>query len=306
MRALTVLALRSMSREKKWIYRRWRGAVARLAQEAQDVAELVAAHERAPAAVLLFMLKAVFFDFDGTLADDGVTIDQALKAACGVICQRWPALGAAALESTYRQVSDRAWGDYDRYLRPLGSAEAMLASLWRQTLERFGRYDEGVAHAAATTYWQRRLHRCQPYPDVLPFLADLTQRFHVSLLTNGAPSMQRAKVHASGLQAYFRDIFVGGEFDQGKPAPFIFSAALNAANCRPEEAVYIGDSLLHDVVGARKSGLHSVWLNRKRQPRHEVIQAYTEGVQGEALDQLAQPDFEITQLSALPACLDQL
>ena len=248
------------------------------------------------------MLKAVFFDFDGTLADDGATIDQALKAAGGVIGEYWPDLGTAALESTYRQISDRAWGDYDRYLRPLGSAEAMLSSLWQQTLEQLGRDDAGVAHAAATTYWQKRLRNCQPYPDVLPFLADLTLRFHVSLLTNGAPSMQRAKVRASGLQAYFRDIFVGGEFDQGKPAPFIFSAALSAANCRPEEAVYIGDSLLHDVVGARKSGLHSVWLNRKGQPRHAVIQACQAGT----LDQLAQPDFEITGLSALPACLDQL
>ena len=248
------------------------------------------------------MLKAVFFDFDGTLADDGATIDRALKAAFAMICEHWPDLSAAVLESTYRHISDRAWGDYDRYLRPLGSAEAMLTSLWQQTLERFGHDNAEVAHAAATTYWQRRLRNCQPYPDVLPFLAGLTQRFHVSLLTNGAPSMQRAKVRAAGLQEYFRDIFVGGEFDQGKPAPFIFSAALSAANCRPEEAVYIGDSLLHDVVGARKSGLHSVWLNRRRRPKREVLQAY----QADPLDQLAQPDFEITQLSALPACLDQL
>ncbi len=248
------------------------------------------------------MLKAVFFDFDGTLADDGATIDQALKAAFGVICERWPDLGAGSLESTYREISARAWGDYDRYLRPLGAAEVMLTSLWQQTLEEVGHDDANVAHAAAITYWQKRLHNCQPYPDVLPFLADLTQRFHVSLLTNGAPSMQRAKVKAAGLQTYFRDIFVGGEFDQGKPAPFIFSAALDAARCRPKEAVYIGDSLLHDVVGARNSGLHSVWLNRKRRPRHEFLPASP----ADGLDQLAQPDFEISHLSALSACLDQL
>ncbi len=248
------------------------------------------------------MLKAVFFDFDGTLADDGATIDQALQAAFRVIREHWPALSATALASTYREISDRAWGEYDRYLRPLESAEAMLASLWQHTLERFGSADAAVAQAAATTYWQNRLRNCQPYPDVVPVLADLTPRFHVSLLTNGAPSMQRAKVRAAGLQAYFRDIFVGGEFAQGKPAPFIFSAALSAANCRPEEAVYIGDSLRHDIVGARHSGLHSVWLNRKGQSRHEVPHAYT----ADGLEQLAHPDFEIPQLSALPACLDQL
>ena len=257
------------------------------------------------------MLKAVFFDFDGTLADDGAGINQALDAACAIICERWPDLSPAALESAYRQISDRAWGDYDHYLRPVGTPEAMLASLWQQTLEHFSHHDVEVEYNAATTYWQQRLHNCQPYPDVLPLLSDLTQTFHISLLTNGAPGMQRAKVQAAGLQDYFSDIFVGGEFDQGKPAPFIFSAALKAADCQPQEAVYIGDSLLHDVVGARRSGLHSIWLNRKGQRKHEVIQAYTaalqeQRVQTDQLDRFAQPDYEITQLAALPACLEQI
>ena len=273
------------------------------------------------------MLKAVFFDFDGTLADDGATIDQALGTACAVIRGRWPDLNAATIESTYRQISDRAWGDYDHYLRPLVSPEAMLASLWQQTLERFFCHDEEVEREAASVYWQQRLHTCQPYPDVLPLLAELARTFHLSLLTNGAPAMQRAKVKAAGLQDYFHDIFVGGEFDQGKPAPFIFSAALKAAHCRPQEAVYIGDSLLHDIVGARTSGLHSVWLNRKGQCKQAVIQAYmqrgkpntagayhqqvetahvAEHAEAVELAKLAQPDFEITSLTALSACLEQL
>lgn len=263
------------------------------------------------------MLKAVFFDFDGTLCDDGATIDHALEEASRAVCECRPDIGRAALGSAYREISERAWTDYDRYLRPLVSPEAMLASLWEQTLALFGCHDTIMAHTAATTYWRHRLNNCRPFPDVLPFLSDVCQSFHTSLLTNGAPSMQRAKVKASGLDTYFNDVFVGGEFEQGKPAPFIFSAALNAAGCRPDQAVHIGDSLLHDVGGARRSGLHSVWLNRRRLQRDALRAAYSRNVSAVATPtdcrmsffeytELARPDFEIVSLDGLPACLERI
>lgn len=257
------------------------------------------------------MLKAVFFDFDGTLCDDGATIDSALEAAGAAVRRRRPDIEPAVLETAYRGVSDRAWTDYDRHLRPLGSPETMLRSLWRQTLAEFDCHDADVADAAATTYWGHRLDNCRPFADVLPLLPEVSRAFHASLLTNGAPAMQRAKVRASGLATYFRDVFVGGEFAQGKPAPFIFSAALKAAGCQPNEAVYVGDSLVHDVVGARCSGLHSVWLNRRGLQRTAVLAAHTNAaqtssVQQAEMDQFARPDFEITGLAGLPACLERI
>ncbi len=48
------------------------------------------------------MLQAIFFDLDGTLADDGDTIAEALAEACAVVCQRWPELDAKELAVAYR------------------------------------------------------------------------------------------------------------------------------------------------------------------------------------------------------------
>lgn len=257
------------------------------------------------------MLKAVFFDFDGTLCDDGATIDSALEAAGTAVRRSRPDIEPAVLEAAYREVSDRAWTDYDRHLRPLGSPEAMLRSLWRRTLAEFDCHDADVADAAATTYWRYRLDNCRSFADVLPLLSEVGRTFHTSLLTNGASAMQRAKVQASGLAGYFRDVFVGGEFSQGKPAPFIFTAALDAAGCRSDEAVYVGDSILHDVVGARRSGLHSVWLNRRGLQRHAVLAVYANDTRAPTstqaeLERLARPDFEIAGLDGLPACLERI
>ena len=236
------------------------------------------------------MLQAIFFDLDGTLADDGDTIVAALTQACAVLCRRWPELEVKELAVVYRQVSDTAWEDYDRHLRHLSSPEAMLGSVWSQTLARWDLHDPAVVQEAVETYWHHRLRNCRPYPDAIPMLQQLAGRFHLSLLTNGAPAMQRAKFTAAGLAPFFHQVFVGGEFVRGKPDPAIFRAALETAGCRPDQAVHIGDSLAHDIAGARGVGIHSVWLNRR----------------GFKPAGLHLPTFEITDLASLVECLKRI
>lgn len=236
-------------------------------------------------------VKAIFFDFDGTLAEDGDSISDALTKACDIVCRRWPELSSRELTAAYRQVSDTAWGDYDQHLRHLSSPEAMLATVWNHTLGRWRLSDPAVEQEAAETYWQHRLRTCQAYPDAVSVLQQLAGRFHLSVLTNGAPAMQRAKLAATGLVPFFHQVFVGGEFARGKPAPAIFRAALEAADCRPDEAVHIGDSLLHDIAGAQGVGIHSIWLNRR-------------GFEFAGLERT--PDFEIPSLADLLACLKQI
>lgn len=237
------------------------------------------------------MLKAIFFDLDGTLAEDGDSIIGALHQACQVVCDRWTAIPPGELIRVYRQLSDVAWGDYDRHLRHLSTPEAMLAAVWRQTLAHWRLHDPSVEDEAARTYWRHRLQSCRPYADVLPVLRHLGDRFHLSVLTNGAPTMQRAKLHAAGLVPFFHQVLVGGECVRGKPDPAIFRAALAGAGCRSEQAVHIGDSLFHDIGGARNVGIHSVWLNRR-----EAVPAAADPT----------PDFSITGLDQLADCLEQL
>jgi 2-haloalkanoic acid dehalogenase type II len=236
------------------------------------------------------MLKAIFFDLDGTLADDGDSISEALDQACAVIRRRWPELAATELAVAYRQVSDSAWGDYDRHLRHLSSPEAMLAAVWNQTLAPRGLHDPAVEQEAAETYWHHRLRTCQAYADAVPVLQHLAARFHLSVLTNGAPAMQRAKLAATGLSPFFQQVFVGGEFAHGKPDQAIFRAALQAAGCRPDQAMHVGDSLAHDIAGAQGVGIHSVWLNRR-------------GLDPAGLNP---PTFEIPGLASLVECLKRI
>ena len=241
------------------------------------------------------MLRTVFFDLDGTLADDGDSITAALTEACRVVCNRWPELNATELAILYRQFSDTAWGDFDRHLRHLSSPEAMLAAVWTQTLVSKGVSDSLVGQEAAEAYWQYRLRHCRPYDDALSLLQNLANRYPLCVLTNGAPAMQRAKLTAAQLEPFFQHVFVGGEFARGKPDPLIFRAALEAVGCQPFQSVHVGDSLAHDIAGARGIGIHSVWINRKRLTQADL-----------ANERSSRPDFEISTLSTLSDCLDQI
>jgi len=51
-----------------------------------------------------------------------------------------------------------------------------------------------------------------------------------------------------------------------KPHPSIFQAALRLMQVKPEEAVMVGDSFSHDIVGARQAGMRGILLARRELP----------------------------------------
>ncbi len=74
-----------------------------------------------------------------------------------------------------------------------------------------------------------------------------------------------------------------------KPHPSIFEAALKQVDVRAEESVMVGDSLSHDIEGARRVGMRGVLVQRS-----EEITAGTDGVP------------VIRDLTELPALLSSL
>jgi putative hydrolase of the HAD superfamily len=66
-----------------------------------------------------------------------------------------------------------------------------------------------------------------------------------------------------------------------KPHPSIFLAALALMRVAPADAVMVGDSLVHDVMGARHVGMRAVLLARGQRtttvvPGESVIRTLTD------------------------------
>jgi putative hydrolase of the HAD superfamily len=78
--------------------------------------------------------------------------------------------------------------------------------------------------------------------------------------------VQRAKLELLGIDRLVDFVLVSEEFGVAKPDPEIFREALRLAGVRPEEAIFVGDSIEFDMVGARAAGIPTVWVNRQQRP----------------------------------------
>ena len=75
-----------------------------------------------------------------------------------------------------------------------------------------------------------------------------------------------------------------------KPHPMMFRRALERLGLEPHDVLHVGDSDVDDVSGAKAAGMRVVWVNRDRRPRRADVPP---------------PDFEIADLTELPALLEK-
>ncbi len=261
------------------------------------------------------MLRAVLFDLDDTLMPDESAADAALVAA-GKLAAEWHRILPSELKDTVRRIARRIWrahpvvaayrGSYDisswealtarfedsddemRQLRAW--APAYRQEVWTSALAEFGVADPLLADLLAATYAAERRARYQPYPDALPVLDRLASKLQLGLVTNGPADLQQDKLECSGLKDRFTAVVISRAVGMMKPDPRIFRLALDRLGVCPAEAVYVGDSLSKDVVGAKTIGMRAVWANYDSCPPRE----------GTA------PDAVISSLPELPVALELL
>jgi len=103
------------------------------------------------------------------------------------------------------------------------------------------------------------------YDDVVPALTALcAQGKRLGVLSNFSPNLEEV-LDALGIHSYFSFFVVSGIVGVEKPAARIFEMMLAAAHASPREVVYIGDSVFHDIEGARAVGLAAILVDRHNQ-----------------------------------------
>ncbi len=83
----------------------------------------------------------------------------------------------------------------------------------------------------------------------------------MAVVTNGSKS-QRDKIEALGASRYFEVVLVSEELGIAKPDPRIFRQALSRLNAAPDRSVFVGDSMEHDIAGARNAGMMTVYIRK--------------------------------------------
>ena len=119
--------------------------------------------------------------------------------------------------------------------------------------------DVSHAEAAYEAFFATR-NQVEFYPDALDALARLSARWPIAALTNGNADLQRIGIHG-----HFRVFVSARDHGQPKPETPIFHATCAHLGLAPAEVLHIGDDPLMDVVGARRAGMPSCWINRRKE-----------------------------------------
>jgi putative hydrolase of the HAD superfamily len=193
------------------------------------------------------MIRAICFDFDGTLAhfagDFFVLIAENAKDL-GVPQQ---------LHTSFAKMV----GDYTRSL-------ATSLEITRQTLS-----DLGLASPEnlellcqqATQRYTASIHLIKGAKELLESLRQ--QDIPLATITNGPTDMQLAAIHKTNIRNYFETILVSGELGIRKPDARIFNLACEQLGVAPEDCLMVGDNLSADIQGARSIGMQAVWMSQE-------------------------------------------
>ena len=110
---------------------------------------------------------------------------------------------------------------------------------------------EKLANLWETTYFHRELR-----PGVHEALEALkTRGYRLGIISNNASLYNVFDVlDAYGIRDYMQDVTVSSVVGYRKPHPGIFRISLCQMQSRPEECVYVGDTISRDIIGAKRFG----------------------------------------------------
>jgi len=203
--------------------------------------------------------RAVFFDVDFTLIHPGPMFQgEGYRDFCaryGVTTD--PALFSAAVAAASSRL-DRTGGIYDPQI---------FIDYTRQIIERMGGSGPGIDQASRDIYdeWAA-CHHFTLYDDVPDVIRELHARgLTIGLISNTQRCLTSFQSHFA-LDGLFAVTVSSAAHGYMKPHPSIFQAALQQAGASVDEAVMVGDSLDHDIEGARRLGMRAILVSRSGIP----------------------------------------
>jgi putative hydrolase of the HAD superfamily len=204
--------------------------------------------------------KAVIFDYIGTLvncrgysmAESEDKLHQALVAE-GFNVDKHRFMGAYNVShQKYRKIR------YEQYREVTNSvwvSEALYTLGYKVTP------DDNRVKAALNVFFQDFIDTLELREGAKKLLQQTRTETKVGLISNFtyAPVIHKS-LRKVGIHDYFNVIVISEEMGWRKPSPKIFERMLSRLQVKAEEAVFVGDSPLEDIKGAKDVGIRTVFV----------------------------------------------
>jgi len=205
------------------------------------------------------MLRALTFDFWGTLYENAFARDDRLRLLGETLARHRQSRSRERLDAAYshaRSVWNRVWREKQR---------SIPIERWLDEL--LGHLDADLPDDAAAQLGREieeiylRQDRPRPVPGVQQVLPHLAERYALGLISDTGLTpgrVLRQVMQRDGLLTFFDALTFSDELGTAKPNPRPFLHTLDQLGARPEEAAHVGDLPETDLRGARRVDMKAV------------------------------------------------
>ena len=99
------------------------------------------------------------------------------------------------------------------------------------------------------------------YQDTAKSLEMLSSKFKIGIIANQELGTKE-RLEKYGILQYIDLVVASAEEGVAKPDRRIFEIALQRSDCKPSQAVMIGDRIDNDIVPAKLLGMHTIWVKQ--------------------------------------------
>ena len=228
------------------------------------------------------MIRTILFDLDDTLLDFQRAEAEALAKA----------LKMMGLEPTdeviarYSVINQLMW-------QKLENKELTRPQVLVRRFEKLFEEFHMTADAEKTQHLYHSLLAEGGYylPGAEELLKTLCAKYDLYAVSNGTAAVQDPRIAKTGIDRYFKGIFISERVGVDKPDVRFFDHCFaRIAHFDKATAVIIGDSLTSDIRGGNNAGIRTVWFNPHHAARKPGIQV----------------DYEVDALESIPALMAEM
>lgn len=181
-------------------------------------------------------IKAVLFDYDGTLMDTN-----------NIIVESW--------QHTFRQIEGKE--------HPVEEIYATFGEILHETMARF--FPNENTERCVEIYRDFQVDCYEKMIEMFPGMAELVRRlkeknFKTAIVTSRLPHTTMQGVNKYGLAPYFDTVVTCADTDKHKPDPEPALLAIQRLGIEPEEALMVGDTV-YDIACGNRAGAKTVLVS---------------------------------------------
>jgi len=217
------------------------------------------------------MIKYIFFDLGDTLIDMSFSRRASYFGLDNVLPDK---LVTDELVSKWERESCKIFNYYYKKGEFYTIKSLQVMSLKNVLLEYSINLTDRKLVDIVSECWRYLINNCPVYEDVAPTLSRLVRDgYELGLITDGDEENVIRILKKHNLNNMFKTKIISNVVKRYKPDILLFERALEKAQCIPEEAIYVGDSV-KDIYGAKKLGMITIIIDRNRkQEKTEELQS---------------------------------